>query len=822
MRYIRKGLYYFLITAILIISGSGIAAVIYKNEIINLLKDEVDRNIKSELKVDNIDLKLFRGFPNISIEFQGVEFHSNFEDEILLASKSVYFELSILSLFKENIVIETLEIHDAEIIVHVNEFGKRNFDVFTTQLGAINSNDNNLNLNTIVFKDVQILFIDDLKVSRDSYYLDHLKGSLSLDNTNLKLDVVSELRLIETNMRHLKWILNKKVAIKTKSKVVDNLIEITSSEISIEKAKFNLKGVLDFQNDRYMDLNLSSSDLKFLELVSILPNYVQEKLTLFKGNGTISIYSNIKGKITKHKWPSFEAKYDLHDFEIHHADLLHPMKRITLIGEIKIDNLQKMSTGSVTIDKMNLLVETHEIMINGSLTNFDLPQIKGDIEGTVEMSWGLALLGTKLKSIGNTKGLLGIDCSVNFKLDKQFGVIENNLDGKIVFDSVSVSNIYGLPLYNMNGVTQLNGDRIVFDNLSATYGRSDVNVNGFLKLVTKLNVEKRINANLEIKSRYLDLNQILNIFIPVKDSEVDSNSQTPKFNVKLNLSFDELRFMKFVGKRTKADLSITENLINVNKVTTHGMGGKITLTGNILKQYNGDNYIKAKTQTRDIDLDSLFFVFDNFNQKFITRDAIKGKLNSNVYTYMYFNSDWEFKRELLYAEAALTIKEGELNNFEPVMSLSSYLNEENENLADLRFSDIENQILISNDTIYIAEMNVGTNIRNIRIGGYHTFNQQIDYRLAVPVVKNRRDKDEKFGQVKTDKSGQLYFPFRIKGTTSDYKVTYDFKTASSNFITGVKREIKGLGSTLIGNAEENIEKDSTALEEEEFFEWEDN
>lgn len=257
----------------------------------------------------------------------------------------------------------------------------------------------------------------------------------------------------------------------------------------------------------------------------------------------------------------------------------------------------------------------------------------------------------------------------------------------------------------------------------------------------------------------------------------------------------------------------------IEKLTSNGFGGKVAVAGSISRQFNGDFFIMAKTQTNSIELDSLFNVFNNFQQDFITDEYLKGQLNSDIYTYMYFDKDWRFRRNLLYVEALLQIKKGELNNFEPIMALAPYLNNQEEKLSRLKFSDLNSHIDIANDTVFLSDMYVGTNVRNIKIGGYHTLDQHIDYRLSVPVINDKRDKDQEFGEVKVDKEGKLYWPFRIKGTTDDYKVNYDIGRAGSNIVKGLKREITEFGNTLTGKKKEE-KKDTLLLEDDEYFEWE--
>ena len=122
---------------------SSLALAIYKNEIIDLLKNEIDKQITTELEVESIDLKLIKGFPNISIQFTNVKFHSTFTDELLLESKHIYFVLNFIDLFNKDITVERLEIENARLIIHKNSKGENGFEVFIPS----NGNDNNENLN---------------------------------------------------------------------------------------------------------------------------------------------------------------------------------------------------------------------------------------------------------------------------------------------------------------------------------------------------------------------------------------------------------------------------------------------------------------------------------------------------------------------------------------------------------------------------------------------------------------------------------------------------------------------------------------------------
>ncbi|NJM17021.1 MAG: hypothetical protein HC896_18065 [Bacteroidales bacterium] len=68
-----------------------------------------------------------------------------------------------------------------------------------------------------------------------------------------------------------------------------------------------------------------------------------------------------------------------------------------------------------------------------------------------------------------------------------------------------------------------------------------------------------------------------------------------------------------------------------------------------------------------------FKSFNNFNQNFITSKHIKGRLNGQIDLVTSFTGG-NIDYNTLWSQAAITINQGELNNFEPMQNLSKYLN----------------------------------------------------------------------------------------------------------------------------------------------------
>jgi hypothetical protein len=144
---------------------------------------------------------------------------------------------------------------------------------------------------------------------------------------------------------------------------------------------------------------------------------------------------------------------------------------------------------------------------------------------------------------------------------------------------------------------------------------------------------------------------------------------------------------------------------------------------------------------------------------------------------MNFNKNLILNSNSLMADIQTSIANGQLNEFEPMMKLSKFVEEES--LAQMRFSHMTNKIKIENRTIYLPEMEIRSNVSNILISGTHTFDRDIDYHLKVPLksfirISKKRDYN-------SDARKGMSLLLKITGNTSDYKISFDTKALKDSF-----------------------------------------
>ena len=184
---------------------------------------------------------------------------------------------------------------------------------------------------------------------------------------------------------------------------------------------------------------------------------------------------------------------------------------------------------------------------------------------------------------------------------------------------------------------------------------------------------------------------------------------------------------------------------------------------------------------------------------------------------MTLNQKLNLIPETLISDISATIKNGELNNFDPLQDLKKYLDDET--LARLRFADLKNDIHIENKIIYIPQMEIRSNATVLQVSGTHTFDQKIDYRIIAPLRNKKKiDPDESFGAIEEDKSGKAKIFLKVIGTTDEFDVSYDKAALKKKLGNDMKKEVQELKEAF--RLKGKKKKKELEVEKEDYFDWE--
>jgi hypothetical protein len=196
----------------------------------------------------------------------------------------------------------------------------------------------------------------------------------------------------------------------------------------------------------------------------------------------------------------------------------------------------------------------------------------------------------------------------------------------------------------------------------------------------------------------------------------------------------------------------------------------------------GQLSVTCHAQPRGINIQQLFYAFNNFTQHFILDKNMKGLVDGDLNFYVRWDSALTMIPSTMKAKGDFQINNGELLQFEPMLKLSKYIDVDE--LRHIRFKTLKNSIYISDRTVSIPEMDIHSSAFNIRVSGQHSFDNLFDYRLRVLLSevlfnKARKKKKEMDEFLVEENRAETTIPLIIAGTPDSFDVRFDRKKAFS-------------------------------------------
>jgi hypothetical protein len=313
----------------------------------------------------------------------------------------------------------------------------------------------------------------------------------------------------------------------------------------------------------------------------------------------------------------------------------------------------------------------------------------------------------------------------------------------------------------------------------------------------------------------MDLDELLILTFGEGTSDKYKFEISPNIYLNFNCDLNHLVYKKFNAREVGGNLLVKNQTAYSKKIAMETMGGNITMSGDLSASASPID-LNTTAKFSGIHIDSLFYVFGDFKQDFIQSRHLKGQATANVTLTTQFNPDLTIIPKSLVSHLDVKIKNGELNNFEPLQGLDKYLDDDG--LKHLRFADLKNEIHIENETILIPQMEVRSNVTVIQLNGRHHFDERIDYRVVAPLRNKKKINITEAGDAyETDLAGRIKVYFKITGTTDNYKIAFDGEAVKKKLAKDLKQEVAELRDAF--KDRDRRKKKELELATDDYFDW---
>lgn len=771
----------------------SILLVVYKDEIIDYTVKELNKNLKSEVKVDKIDLTFWATFPNISIDFNGVFIQDAVPNstsvDTLFQSEQIRIKFSPWDIWNDNYHVKGLEVTDANVHLKVFEDRAVNYDILK-ESESDEPSDFEVKLRGIELENIKFTYSNKKAEQLYSTYIHEAQLEGEFDAAKFDIETEASLTINRLQNGMIPFVVNQHA--ETSCSVhVDNdkgTVSIPDGEVLLANLPFSFSLLVD---PKKVHTEVKASNLNLQDVANNLTAKEVDEIDKFRGSGSVDFSLVFDNELKTESTPKIDC-----DFRIMKGRLTEPENNVT-ISSLNLDGEYSTLAGKgkewLSLKKINFNSASGAFAGNCRIDNFSAPRYRGNANGAVDLGMLHALFHfPKMQKVnGNVK--------LKTKFDLKTVFVENQPEIEIVEGSGSAKfNNALFQLENdsrvfekINGLLILNRTEAALENCQVRLASSDLKLNGYFNNIDGF-LQNRANLSVDVTtdSRHIDLADFTN---SVTINEVDGNYKPKEFMLpdmiegSVVLDVWNLKLDDHVFKDLHGNMDVGSREIVINQL--FGRSADASVSGTVHVAETSPEYfvMTSNLHSSDIQFKPLFKEWNNFDQDVITAVNISGRAEVGMVMTAPFTFNSGIVKEHINADMKIKVFNGSLKNVSTFKALTADLKTPKTRmilkkrdvealdgkLENIKFETLENTISIKNSKIYIPKMEIHSSALDITTEGTHSFSNLIDYRFAFRFRDLKQKKDEsEFGIVEDDGTGVKVY-VRMYGDLDDPTIEWD-------------------------------------------------
>ena len=817
----KRILFYFFLSLVVMVIAFGVSVYFFKDKIIQQFIREANKNLSTPVQIGRIEVSAWQDFPNVAITFTDVYVEDSHPGVYpLIKAKTVSFYLNPLDALHGKYSIRGLQIADSEAHLKIDEHGLNNFTILKE--AGKSGESISFDLRNVKLKNTKVTFQDLKNLLHHAFESNKLTASVKLVDEQYQINAKGDLVVRQIGIHSMVLLPGKKFDVEADIIYDEGKKNITvnKSMLGLGSSKFALTGDYQFKQKDSINVAINGRNTDFQTVLSLFPENATKKWRQYQSKGEIYFSLTLKGEISSTHSPFVSLSFGCKQASFFHPDYKSKVEEANLEGSFACPSLTDLSRAELFLKSISGKLNDQPFTANFSIQNFEDPYVSMDFKGGIEASSIPNFY--PLEQVNHLTGALDADVSFDGKislLKNKNTAQQVQAEGEVELKNISFAlGSRQIQFNNWNGTLHFNKNDIAMSNVHGQLERSDFLLNGFLKnVITFLIFENQpIGIEADLKSSWLDLDELVALGLGESGSQDFGFTISPNLHLNFNCDVKRMRYKRFAPRGVKGDLLVKNQVAVSRHITFNAMGGSLSANGIVDARNPKAIEVSSAFKLEGINVDSVFYVFENFYQDFIVAKNLRGQANADVSMEMALNEKLKLYSETLTADISAVLKNGELNNFEPLQKLNRYLDDQT--LNHLLFADLKNDIHIEKRTIYIPQMEVRSNATAIMVSGTHTFDQQIDYRVIAPLRgKKKIDPDEAFGAIEETSGGQSKIFLKIIGTTDNYEVKLDKEATKKKIVSDLKKEVKELKEAFQNRGIKK--KKEVELQKDEYFDW---
>ncbi|NND77215.1 MAG: hypothetical protein HKN39_03455 [Flavobacteriales bacterium] len=794
----KKIIKYGLIASVAFLTLTGIGALyVYFNqdEIKALAMDKLNDSINGSLTISNSEASLLSSFPKVSIDLEDPYLIS--VADTLLACEELRLKLNIFDLIKKDYKISELDIINGEIELRSLENGDLNFEVWKTDTSE-REESIAFKIEDIKLKNITINYFDESVSNAYSTEIEELGAALETSEEVWKIDLDGDLTSFNFLEDTTQRITQQGIELSAQLTYENDQLTFNGFKIDTKRIEIEGSGALTMIKDQeVLSLELETATSPN-GLLNIFEHYY-ELPENYKTDGEANILSDLYYAYGKNKTLEMKNTIQIKDGEFIETDSKETIRNISFQGEYNIDN----DRSDMIIQEMISEMAHGNVAVNGKVLDIPDPKTDLNFQGQLDLreishffSLDSVLFDGKIKFNNTLKGEF-----ISEELNSEKWMNKAEIEGEASLERGEIEWLdQDVRVSDLSGKMFFSKDHIAVQDLSGDMESTTFNLNGTLS--NTLNYFIKEDEKLVIEA-FLEADRVdLKEFIISTENEENRSQLSLPENVefKLNSNIQDLVFNEFKAKKLKGLLSYKNKRFDANDISFNSCQGEVSGRLSITEKAEDKFLVTCETSAKDLDIKQVFQGFANFDQDFLTAEHLSGITSSDVYFQGIMDQYLDFRKNTIETIADINLKDGELIQHPAMKEIAAYLrkkkllnpflkiDEFEENVRHLSFSELENRIEIKDSKIKIPKMEIKSNAMDANISGVHGFDNEVDYRIDFRMREMLKQHEEEIEEiyVEDDGTGSRIF-IAMKGQVDDMDISFDKESARAKRKSDLKK-----------------------------------
>jgi F0F1-type ATP synthase membrane subunit b/b' len=823
------------ITFIVLLIAVFAAPFLFKDKLIQLVKDEANKSLNAKVDFGEFDLTLISSFPDFRFKIQNVSVINvePFAGDTLAYIKQLSFDLNIKSVIAgDKYQINSLIVDEPHINATVNNDGKASWDIAKASTDSVQATipaDTSaskfaLKLNSLEINHAKIKYND---IQGNTYAnLNDMNYKMSGDFTQDIFTLSNLLEIAETSVSYGGVDYLKKVKMRFKA---DLDMDMPKMKFTFKENEFDLNELgLSFDgfvsmptDDINMDIKFAAKQTEFKSILSLIPSVYSKDFASVKTEGKLKLDGMANGTMhsekdsTKNTYPSFAINLGIEKAMFKYPSLPKSVNDINI--DVHVENKKNyLDATTIDVNKFHLNMAGNPIDMWAHVkTPISDPNLSAEIKAIIDLNSVKDFI--PLEKGDNMSGLVKADIKAAGKM--------SSLDKK-EYDKFAMSGSLEIDKMNYKTTTLpydvlLNVMKLNFTNqfveltaFDAMLGKSDIKANGkidnFLQYIFK---DSLIAGTFNLNSNLLDITELMSSpssTLSTSTSTVSAPSDTAAMAVvevpgnldfNLNANIVKVLYDNLVLENMVGNIQVKKRKVDMTNLKMNLLGGGLVMNGYYETTNPKKPTVSYNLKAENFDIQKTFTTFNTMQKIAPIAQYSKGMFTA---TLENFTADLDTKMSpimtSLHGNGVFKTAKVSVGGFPPFEKLGEALK-----IDKLKNLDIENVLAEYEfkDGRVMLRKPVVVKIDKITadITGSTGFDQTIDYnwKMIVPT--------EMFGSAATSMvSGLLGQASSAIGSTVSLPKTINVNVGFGGTVMKptIKTGMKGDGKAPVEAVKEQV------------------